>query len=128
MKMREVVGAFGSFSKLSEALEELCSEGIVAGAGAHKGQRKGLQPAKYLEPKTRATWSGKGRAPAWLAAAKDRSKFLIADAGAVVAKDGRMTKASKPQAAAKSDAVAKKATARKMAPQWAFRILLRPDY
>jgi hypothetical protein len=25
--MREVVGAFGSFSKLSEALEELCSEG-----------------------------------------------------------------------------------------------------
>jgi hypothetical protein len=27
MKMREVVGAFGSFSKLSEALEELCSEG-----------------------------------------------------------------------------------------------------
>jgi hypothetical protein len=29
MKMREVVGAFGSFSKLSEALEELCSEGIA---------------------------------------------------------------------------------------------------
>ena len=27
--MREVVGAFGSFSKLSEALEELCSEGIA---------------------------------------------------------------------------------------------------
>jgi hypothetical protein len=27
--MREVVGAFGSFVKLSEALEELCSEGIA---------------------------------------------------------------------------------------------------
>jgi DNA-binding protein H-NS len=83
MKMREVVGAFGSFGKLSEALEELCSEGIVAGAGAHKGQRKGLQAAKYPEPKTGATWSGKGPAPAWLAVAKDRSKFLIggADAG-----------------------------------------------
>jgi hypothetical protein len=27
--MREVVGAFGSFSKLSEALDELCSEGIA---------------------------------------------------------------------------------------------------
>ena len=27
--MREVVGAFGSFSRLSEALEELCSEGIA---------------------------------------------------------------------------------------------------
>jgi hypothetical protein len=29
MMMREVVGAFDSFSKLSEALEELCSEGIA---------------------------------------------------------------------------------------------------
>jgi hypothetical protein len=29
MLMREVVGTFGSFSKLSEALEELCSEGIA---------------------------------------------------------------------------------------------------
>jgi hypothetical protein len=29
MMVREVVGAFGSFSKLSEALEELCSEGIA---------------------------------------------------------------------------------------------------
>ena len=27
--MREVVGAFGSFSRMSEALEELCSEGIA---------------------------------------------------------------------------------------------------
>lgn len=38
--MREVVGAFGSFSRLSEALEELCAQGIapdrvrVATAGA----------------------------------------------------------------------------------------------
>lgn len=29
MMVREVVGAFGSFSKLSEMLEELCSEGIA---------------------------------------------------------------------------------------------------
>jgi hypothetical protein len=28
--MREVVGAFDSFSKLSEALEELCTEGIAS--------------------------------------------------------------------------------------------------
>jgi DNA-binding protein H-NS len=89
----------------------------VAGAGGHRGQRKGPQPAKYLDPKTGATWSGRGPAPAWLAGVNDRSKFLIAEAGAVVAKDGRAAKASKPQSAAKSDAVAKKATARKMAPQ-----------
>lgn len=29
MKMREVVGAFGSLSRLSESLEELYSEGIT---------------------------------------------------------------------------------------------------
>lgn len=39
---------------------------------------RGAQPALYRDPKTGATWSGRGRAPAWLAAAKDRKKFLIA--------------------------------------------------
>jgi DNA-binding protein H-NS len=38
---------------------------------------KGPQPAKYRDPKTGATWSGRGRAPAWLAGAKDLSSFLI---------------------------------------------------
>jgi DNA-binding protein H-NS len=57
---------------------------VAAGAPASKGQRKGPQPAKYLDPKTGATWSGRGPAPAWLAAAKDRTKFLVdgADSGA----------------------------------------------
>ncbi|MPW11069.1 H-NS histone family protein [Paraburkholderia sp. CNPSo 3155] len=38
---------------------------------------RGPQQAKYADPKTGATWSGRGRAPAWIAGAKDRSKFLI---------------------------------------------------
>ena len=33
-------------------------------------------PAKYRDPKTGATWSGRGRAPAWIG--KNRDKFLIA--------------------------------------------------
>lgn len=37
----------------------------------------GPQPAKYQDPKTGATWSGKGRAPAWIRNAKNRDKFLI---------------------------------------------------
>jgi len=37
--------------------------------------------AKYLDPKTGATWTGHGRVPGWIANAKDRSKFLI-DGGA----------------------------------------------
>jgi DNA-binding protein H-NS len=40
---------------------------------------RGPQPAMYQDPKSGATWSGRGRAPAWLANVKDRSKFLIAN-------------------------------------------------
>lgn len=34
-------------------------------------------PPKYLNPKTGETWSGRGRAPAWLG--KNRARFLIKD-------------------------------------------------
>ncbi|MBY4898544.1 H-NS histone family protein [Cupriavidus sp. AU9028] len=34
-------------------------------------------PPKYRDPKTGKTWSGRGRAPAWLG--KNRDKFLIAE-------------------------------------------------
>ncbi len=33
---------------------------------------------KYRNPKTGAEWTGHGRAPAWIKAAKDRTLFLIA--------------------------------------------------
>ncbi|WP_408468024.1 H-NS family nucleoid-associated regulatory protein [Paraburkholderia sp. RL17-380-BIE-A] len=39
--------------------------------GAGKGQPKGPQPAKYRDPKSGATWSGRGPAPVWLSGAKD---------------------------------------------------------
>jgi DNA-binding protein H-NS len=35
-------------------------------------------PAKYRDPKTGATWSGRGRAPNWLKDVKNRDRFLIA--------------------------------------------------
>ncbi|MGO4328046.1 H-NS histone family protein [Cupriavidus sp. 2TAF22] len=35
-------------------------------------------PPKYQDPKTGATWTGRGRAPAWLG--KNRDKFLIPEA------------------------------------------------
>lgn len=43
-------------------------------AGSHV---RGKQPAMYRDPRSGVTWSGRGRAPAWIASAKDRSKFLI---------------------------------------------------
>ncbi|MBU9259086.1 H-NS histone family protein [Burkholderia multivorans] len=35
--------------------------------------------AKYRNPKTGETWSGRGRAPAWIKEAKNRDRFLIAE-------------------------------------------------
>ncbi|MEZ2311625.1 H-NS histone family protein [Paraburkholderia sp. RCC_158] len=71
---------------------------------------RGPQPALFGDPKTGATWSGRGPAPAWLAGAKDRSKFLI---------DGKSTAAdAKPavkKAAAKKAPAAKKTAAKKPA-------------
>ncbi|MGK8198540.1 H-NS histone family protein [Burkholderia cepacia] len=32
---------------------------------------------KYQDPKTGATWSGRGKAPQWIAKAKNRDRFLI---------------------------------------------------
>ncbi|MGX7006045.1 H-NS histone family protein [Caballeronia sp. KNU42] len=85
----------------------------VDGAGTHTGQRKGPQPAKYLDPKTGAKWSGRGPAPAWLATAKDRSKFLIIGAAAVTTETSDTSKANKSKASAASVAVAKKSVVEK---------------
>ncbi|MDP1329472.1 H-NS family nucleoid-associated regulatory protein, partial [Klebsiella pneumoniae] len=38
-------------------------------------QAKSIVPPKYRDPKTGATWSGRGRAPAWIG--KNRDRFLI---------------------------------------------------
>ncbi|HDV6370371.1 TPA: H-NS histone family protein [Burkholderia cepacia] len=49
--------------------------------GARRGRtaRTPVAPvaAKYHDPKTGATWSGRGRAPAWIKDAKNRNRFLI---------------------------------------------------
>ncbi|WP_051889033.1 H-NS family nucleoid-associated regulatory protein [Caballeronia sordidicola] len=88
----------------------------VAGALASKGQRKGPQPAKYLDPKTGATWSGRGPAPAWLAAVKDRTRFLVdgADTSATDASSAKLPgKKASAKKVAKKTAVATKPAAKK---------------
>ncbi|HGO6074956.1 TPA: H-NS family nucleoid-associated regulatory protein [Burkholderia cepacia] len=40
---------------------------------------RGPLPPKYRDPKTGATWSGRGKAPSWIAG-KKRERFLIPDA------------------------------------------------
>ncbi|NLP59634.1 H-NS family nucleoid-associated regulatory protein [Paraburkholderia sacchari] len=41
--------------------------------------RKKPLPARYKNPKTGETWSGRGRAPGWLAGVKNRDRFLISE-------------------------------------------------
>ncbi|WP_343665043.1 H-NS family nucleoid-associated regulatory protein [Paraburkholderia tropica] len=79
---------------------------------------RGPQPALYQDPKTGATWSGRGRAPAWIASAKDRSRFLI-DKPENAAADSTPTKkavAKKAVPAKKAEAVSKKTAAATKAP------------
>ena len=59
---------------------------------------------KYADPKTGATWTGRGRAPVWIRDVKDRSKFLIdseAKTKSVEAKAAPAKKASAKRVAAK---------------------------
>ncbi|PLY99951.1 DNA-binding protein [Burkholderia sp. WAC0059] len=41
------------------------------------GGTRGEVAAKYQNPKTGETWSGRGRAPAWIKDVPNRDKFLI---------------------------------------------------
>ncbi|MGA9919175.1 MAG: H-NS family nucleoid-associated regulatory protein [Paraburkholderia sp.] len=80
-------------------------------AVGRKGQPKGPQPAMYCDPKSGATWSGRGRAPAWLAT--DRSKFLI-DGAVAESKEAGAGATTKPKVARVIKAVAKKGAAKKV--------------
>ncbi|WP_408435376.1 H-NS family nucleoid-associated regulatory protein [Paraburkholderia sp. RL18-101-BIB-B] len=86
----------------------------VSKAKAAGNYVRGPQPALYRDPKSGATWSGRGRAPAWLAGAKQRSRFLIDGVSGVA----DSAAASKPKAVAKkpatTTAVAKKAPVKKL--------------
>ncbi|UXU90007.1 H-NS family nucleoid-associated regulatory protein [Burkholderia sp. S-53] len=94
----------------SKFLIDGVSPKVASGAkksATHGSHSQGSLPPLYRDPKTGATWSGRGRAPAWLAGAKDRSKFLIAKADVT---------AAKPKAkAAKKTATAKKVSSKKVA-------------
>jgi DNA-binding protein H-NS len=107
-----VAATAGAVSKAKAAAKKGASKS--SGATGGKGQRKGPQAAKYRDPKSGATWSGRGPAPAWLASAKDRASFLI-DGASGVADSGA---AGKPKVVTKKPvtktAVAKKTPTKKL--------------
>lgn len=72
------------------------------------GQRAAAGVARYRNPKTGETWTGRGRPPAWIAGAKDREAFLIAAAAAAPPAPAKAP-ARKARAAAKPAGKAAKA-------------------
>ncbi len=62
--------------------------------------RKSVGAAKYRDPATGLTWTGHGRPPAWIAAAKNRDEFLIDAAAAKSQAPTRRKRAAKKVAAA----------------------------
>ncbi|HQC95202.1 MAG TPA: H-NS histone family protein [Aquabacterium sp.] len=73
-------------------------------AAAKKTGAATANAAKYRDPATGKTWTGVGRAPAWIANAKDRSKLLI-DGGSVAV---AATESAPAKAASKKKATAVK--------------------
>jgi DNA-binding protein H-NS len=95
----------GAIAKIRELMEKhgLSTADIDAHAGGKKRGPKAVAKgavkaagaaAKYRDPKTGATWSGRGRAPAWIASAKDRTRFLIDATGVAVSNQKAAVKAS----------------------------------
>jgi DNA-binding protein H-NS len=76
---------------------------------------RGPQAPKYRDPKSGATWSGRGPAPAWLAGAKDRTKFLIDRASEGAAEPTTAVAKKAEGAAATKTAALKKRAAKKAA-------------
>ena len=80
------------------------------------GKRSGVGQPRYADPKTGKTWSGFGRAPAWIAGAKNRDAFLVGVTPAEPAAAATIKRAKKaevtpssPKAPGKKVTTAKKA-------------------
>jgi len=83
-----------------------------AADGAARGRTASVAP-KYADPKTGATWSGRGRAPAWIKDVKDRTRFLIGGNAAVKTNGAKTASNGKATVKRATKKTAHKATAAK---------------
>jgi DNA-binding protein H-NS len=77
------------------------------------------KPAKYMDPKTGKTWTGHGKAPAWIAVATKKGRrddFLIEKVSLDKdSKPAEMVASQKPMAAKKTPTATKKVVTKKVA-------------
>jgi DNA-binding protein H-NS len=102
------VGLEGSTSRGGTKSSTTASPKAKAKGG---GAVKSAGVAKYRDPQSGKTWTGRGKPPAWIAGIADRSRFLIdGPSGAV---ETAMASASKPAKTAAATGKAKKGAAKK---------------
>ncbi len=115
-------------SEFNLTIEHL-TQTVTGERTAKKTKAKKASVAKYVDPKTGKTWSGFGRAPGWIAGAKNRDAFLAGKSAAaepaakapaafkkVAAKAVKVAKKAVKPAAEKAVAVARKTTSKAAAP------------
>jgi DNA-binding protein H-NS len=82
-KIKELMQTFGL---TAEHLGLTTARGKSSVTKKSTSKPTGAGKVKYADPKTGKTWSGFGRAPAWLATAKNRSAFLVDKSDVVISK------------------------------------------
>jgi DNA-binding protein H-NS len=82
-KIKELIQTFGL---TAEHLGLTAARGKNSVSKKSTSKQTGAGKVKYADPKTGKTWSGFGRAPAWIAAAKNRSAFLVDKSDVVISK------------------------------------------
>jgi DNA-binding protein H-NS len=111
----------GWIAKAKDRSKFLIVDGVGESAVATKKLAKagnyvrGPQAPQYRDPKTGATWSGRGRAPAWIAGAKDRTKFLISADSDAAPKQTTAKKVSKHKLASEKVPAGRLTMAKKIA-------------
>lgn len=100
-KVKGLMSEFGvTIEHLSQSVVGKPTAKKSTTAKTAKAQKKSASVAKYADPKSGKTWSGFGRAPGWIAGAKNRDAFLV-----------KASVAAEKPAAAKKKAATKAAAA-----------------
>ena len=105
-KVRALMNQLGvTLEHLSSAVSKKASavKKAIVGKKPATTKRTSKGAAKYADPKTGKTWSGFGRAPGWIAGAKNRDAFLVDKSGV-----------NSPEAAVKAPIAKKKSAAKKV--------------
>ena len=77
-RTKELSDAVGQVRSLVEEFSLTAEDVFPPARGRRVGATAGTKvAAKYKNPETGDTWTGRGKAPKWIAGAEDRKKFAI---------------------------------------------------